>query len=860
MLIKLGEFIKKHYKLVLLCCLLFTILSIYWVSQLKLNMQMMDLLPAKEPAIVAYKDALDNFSGIDTISVVIEGTEENIISYIEDVRHKLAKLEHVDRILYKTETDFLKKYGLLLLKEKDLKSFGDVLTAASIKDYIKGLNNNFEKEYIASEETEKISEDKMEMLYVFNNLEDFLNNLKKPPSNKQEIHQTAESFLIGPKYMISPDRTLGVIFIRTSIPVTDLERGVPFIRVAEKLVKDSQEKYGVTAGVSGFLVLQRDEMDAGTSDMNKSSALSLVLILTIFYLGFRLIRYSILAVVPLIVGVIWSLGITYVVIGSLNIFTAMMGAILIGLGIDYAIHIIALYTEERLKGTSVEEAITQVFKKTVKGVITGSITTAIGFSMFAFSSFRGFAEFGLSLGLGILCILVASVLMLPSLFLIFGRKPVKPRKKVFPVMSMFEKAVFSRPRIVIIVFLIFAIVCAVKFKDIGFTVSLKEIEPKGLESLALNDKLIEKFDFSTDHSIGVSKTIAEAHELKEQAEDLDSISIIESIANYLPLKNKQVKRLATLREIKKGVAGQVDKKLYLKELAKELKRLRDNIIEISDLAYMSGEKKIVEKCDQLVASKIISELADNIYSYQDSVRYIQNVFINYHQELVRKSNSKKVITMADIPESIKETYIGKDGTFLTTLFPEGDVWSDEFQPIFLKEINSIDTPMTGTSILMSKVMSISGIEGRRILLWVLITIFIVLIIDFRSFKYAALAMIPMGLMLLFLIGTMSIFKFKFDFVNIIALPIVIGIGVDDGVHLIHRYLIEGKLLPTIKSTGRAILLTTLTTMAAFGTMMISTYQGFASFGLVLIMGIGFAYLLTIFLLSALIKVVDGIDG
>ncbi|MFC1478736.1 RND family transporter [Candidatus Margulisiibacteriota bacterium] len=856
MLIKLGEFIKKNYKWVLLGCGLFTALSIFWITQLELNTQLTDMFPENEPSMQTYQHALENFGGLDSIAVVIEGEEKDIISYIENIHPLLGKVKNVESVIYQSETGFMKKHGLLLLKETELDSLKGVLGASSLKDFIAGLNDNFEKEYIAGEDPDKLSSDRLEMLYAFNSIENFLNLLKDQNADTATIQKTADEFLIGPRYMISPDRSLGLIFVNTPLDVADMDNIMPLVNGLEKIAKDEQSKYNVKAGLAGFLVIQRDEMAVTEQDMNRSFSLALVLILIIFFLGFRLVRYSLLALVPLIVGIIWAMGLTYVFIGGLNLFTALMGAILIGLGIDYAIHIIAIYTEERDKGTSVEDSITQVFRKAVKGIVTGSITTAIGFMMFVLSSFPAFREFGIVLGSGILCTLVASVLILPSLLMIFGRKPIKLIKMRLPFMNIYEKTVIEKPWIIVSLFILLTVLSILKFGSVEFTKSLKDIEPKGLESLVLNDKLIEKFDFSNDSTIAISKTLDEVHRLQDKAKDLDTVGAVESIANYIPLPSVQQKRLAALRKLKKRISPQIDRNLHLHELARELYRLEDNIIEISDLAYIGGERKLVNKCDQLIESRLISSVADNLSKYTDNLISVQGVFIKNLKDIVLGSNSRRQVAISDLPLNVKDSYVGKDGTFLTTIYPEADVWSNEFQPLYQKDVESLNVPLTGTSLMSITIMDVAGSEGGRILLIVIAVIFLVLIIDFWSLRYAILAMIPMGLTMVLILGVMGWFKIKFDFVNVIALPIIIGIGVDDGVHLIHRYRIEGRLLPAIKSTGRGILLSTLTTMAAFGTMMVSKYQGFASFGLLLMLGIGWAYVLTILLLSGLITLMD----
>lgn len=853
MLNKLSKFIQKHFKLVLIISGIFTLLSIFWISKLNLNMRMQDMLPQDQPHVVAYQNALDNFVGIDMVPIIIEGDEKNIQAYIEHVSKELKQAEYVDAVIYQGEQKFLKKQGLLLIKQKDINAIKGMLLASSIKDFVKGLNNNFEKEYIEDQDTKKISKDRREMLAIFNTIEDFLNMLSSKNLDKENIKTLAEEFLIGPKYILSSDRKMGLMFIKTPISMTDIDLLIPFINNIESIVKANQKQFDISAGLTGFLVLQRDEMKFTQRDMRRSFILSLVLITIIFLIGFRLFRYTILAVIPLVVGIIWAMGLTYVTIGALNAFTAMMGAILIGLGIDYAIHIIAIYTEERSKGMCVADSIDQVFKKSVKGIITGSVTTAIGFGMFTFSSFPAFQEFGITLGLGILCTLCASIFILPSLLMVFGKPEIKKIVKFSAITKFYQYTVINRPLIPIIILAVLVVFALVRINDVSFTKNIKDIEPKGLESLELNDKLIEKFDFTNDVTIGVTKTIEEARKLKDAAEELNTVGMVDTIADYIPPAHEMKARLNNLAQIKKQMPN-ISSNLYMQELKDELYRLEDNLIELSDLSYMGGEQKIVKRIDKLIESNLLLDTITAVEDNKQNLSFIQNNFIEHIHNIVLSANSSKPIGLDDLPQNIKDRYIGKDGSYLTNIYPKADVWTNDFQPLFIREIKSLGKALTGASLLSIETMSIAAKEGKKILIFVIIAIFIVLWIDFGSLKFALLGLSPMFFTLLLALGIMAWFDIKFDYVNIIALPIIIGIGVDDGIHFIHRYRLEQNLLTTMKSTGRGILLTSFTTIAAFGTMIFSQYQGFASFGKLLIMGIALSYILTIFLVGSLIRI------
>jgi len=392
--------------------------------------------------------------------------------------------------------------------------------------------------------------------------------------------------------------------------------------------------------------------------------------------------------------------------------------------------------------------------------------------------------------------------------------------------------------------------------EVRFETDMLKIEPKGLASIELNRKMIDKFEFTSDTSILVSHSIDETRKLKEEFDDLSTVGSVDTIVDYLPTEEEQQLRSEFGLNIKNRIKDLPSSEIYPDKLAEELNRLENNLIELSDLAYVGAERKIVTFCDTIVNSGVISELADNLPDYEDNIRIVQNTLIARYQYHIRNANTENQITLENLPEDITENYLGKDGKFMTTIYPESDVWKEKFQKLHVSQLSPYIKNLSGNLLVMLKVIDISGKEGRKVLVWTVILIFIVLLFDLRNLKYAILAMLPMIASFVILLGIMGTFNIKFTMMSVIALPMIIGIGVDDGIHLIHRYKIERQLLPTIRSTGRAITMTTLTTIAAFGTLMISEYRGFIGYGLLLSLGIGLAYLMTVCFLVSLISIVD----
>ena len=131
---------------------------------------------------------------------------------------------------------------------------------------------------------------------------------------------------------------------------------------------------------------------------------------------------------------------------------------------------------------------------------------------------------------------------------------------------------------------------------------------------------------------------------------------------------------------------------------------------------------------------------------------------------------------------------------------------------------------------------------------------LILLLDFRSLKYALIGMVPLIFGAIWMTGVMELFGLQFTMMNILAVPLIIGIGIDDGVHILHRWKIEKNLDIVYRSTGKAILLTTLTTMLGFGSLWFATYRGLGSMGIALFIGVGTCFLATLFVIPAILGI------
>jgi hypothetical protein len=196
---------------------------------------------------------------------------------------------------------------------------------------------------------------------------------------------------------------------------------------------------------------------------------------------------------------------------------------------------------------------------------------------------------------------------------------------------------------------------------------------------------------------------------------------------------------------------------------------------------------------------------------------------------------------------------------LVTIFPAGNIWQDAgVLKRFVDDLDKVTDRATGMPPVFRTLIEIIGRDGRNAALLTLFIVFFLLWLDFRRPQYALMAMIPLAIGVFWMVGLMHLTGMQFTVMNVMGLPMILGIGIDDGVHIVHRWRIEGKGKTRIvfSSTGKAILLTSLTTMLAFGSLVFSIWRGFGQLGGALFLGVGACFLTTVIVLSGIIGLAE----
>src|SRR5205823_657019 len=236
------------------------------------------------------------------------------------------------------------------------------------------------------------------------------------------------------QYLLADDGRIGFVLTKfVADPAESAPGGVAIARLRE-IIRDLQPQHPhAWIGLTGIPVIEHDEMQASQFDMLWTSVLSMALVLLLYLAAYGGLRHAMLVNALLVLGTAYSFGFVTLTVGHLNILSAAFSAVLIGLGIDFAIHYVASYLNLRRQGRDIEAALAQMVVEVGPGVVTGGVTTAAAFFMAAMTDFIGVRELGLVAGGGILLCVLTTVVVLPPLVLLVDRRwPVKVVSAILP--------------------------------------------------------------------------------------------------------------------------------------------------------------------------------------------------------------------------------------------------------------------------------------------------------------------------------------------------------------------------------------------------------------------------------------------
>lgn len=552
------------------------------------------------------------------------------------------------------------------------------------------------------------------------------------------------------------------------------------------------------------------EYDSIKRDIFGTALYGIAAVFLLIAIYFRSVTAALMIAVSLAASLTWTFGLTYFVIGQLNTITGFLFVILFGLGIDYGIHAFARFREARQDGHTTDEALHAMVCKTGAALGTTALTTAVAFYSLTLMDFRGFTELGFIAGTGMLCAFVSMVLVLPALTVFldnFGLVRVPPRP---------ERAASKRDRSklrfapwILGVGAALVVLAAFGITRVTFQYDFTDLRIVTDERRELDARTRGVFTRSESPAIILTDSRTEIREV------MDSIQARKSRDTVSP----------TVREVTSVLA------LVPEDQRERLDRIRGirSLVE-AEADRVSGEDK--ERLDELRGYLRVDE----------------------------------PFTSEDLPATELRRILKKDGSVgnLILIYPGVALRDGRNAIAFRSDIGQITTGSGKTfyaassNIIVAEMLTMITREGRVAVGLSLLVVLFIVSLQFRSLKRGALVVSPLIAGLVAMGGVMAVFGMQLNIFNLVVLPSIVGIGVDSGVHVYHRYVGEGpgSLPLVLKRTGLAVTMATLTTMVGYSGLLPASHPGLVSIGKLAIVGLGTTLVSAVVLFPALLQVLE----
>lgn len=636
------------------------------------------------------------------------------------------------------------------------------------------------------------------------------------------------------RYMLSPDGKMGFVLCKLKSMPGEFARGAGAIKILRKEIEEARPRHPTTwIGLTGMPVIEYDEMQASQFDMTWTNVLSFIAVAALFVAGYGGVRHAVLSNLVLLMAIAYSFAFVTLTIGHLNILSSAFGAMLIGLGVDYGTYYIAYYLKLREDGESIEGALIRGMSEAGPGMVTGAVTTAAAFYMAGLTEFTGVRELGIVAGSGILLCIIATVLFLPPLILLVDRKRGDVHMpRILPAAKWFQGSI-RWPRLVFCGGMAVTIALASCLGDLHYDHNLLNLQPKHVESVDIERELFTSQEDSVWFAVSMCPTRDELRRRKAMFEQLPSVAKTEEIITLLPESNSlKQQAIVTIGSAAAYLPDELPPlgPLRLGALQQEIHRA---------LRMLSGapyESQAAAMLAQL--SGAIAQLPE----HQAGPMLAARLNELSQRALAQLSQLREVADplpprLEDLPSELTDRFVGKNSKHLLRVYAQGDIWDMDRLRKFVAEVESVDPSITGHPVqtyYASRHMQQSYIHAG---IYAFFAVLALLMLDFGSLRLSLMAMLPVCFGFLQMCGLMAWLDLPFNPANMIAIALVLGIGVDVGVHITHDYRRQKGRFKLSDSTTMAVLLTEATTMASFGAMILARHQGLRSLGQVLTLGV-----------------------
>jgi hopanoid biosynthesis associated RND transporter like protein HpnN len=642
--------------------------------------------------------------------------------------------------------------------------------------------------------------------------------------------------------LVDPDQTSFTELIVVQ-GIQKLDQPLPNAEIVaslESLIAPFVKAGEVEIALTGEVVLAHEEIGAALSGIEIAGLLSLILLLLILGLGLRSWPLITIIFVKLLLGTSLTLGLATMIVGSFNTLSMLFVVMFFGLGIDFSVHyVLRAMAEGRIDRASLSHA----FRDTSPALALCTVTSAIAFLSFVPTSYRGLAELGLISACGMVIALLLTLLFIPSACLYWTQRqqPRHPARSQQGAKTGFWPTQVIAQGILIGAPLLLALSMAMNFNY--SVLSMRDADSPAMRALVK----LQEAGLGTDYSIQLlAGNTEEADRLRHLLEQKATVASVTTPGDWVPSEG----------EAKAGVLADLETKYLDIEILAPTQSDPSETQATNQMVkdYVSESLMGLDQDEAAPLDRLLSVIAQYEQLPSQRAALEQTFRATLEGELAKllAMLGAKPPSLETLPSTFRSRLISPHDEHLLTISPTIALTDRTRSDRFVADVRSVRAEAAGRTMVEWGIGQVVVDAFAQAIVTTLFIVLLLLFLYFRRLTPVLLVMVPIGLTMIYTLGIAQTMGLSLNMANILMIPLVIGLGVDTGIHLVHRYENPSTSRAT-EATHRAVIISGLTTSGTFFSLSFSPHGGAASIGLLLTLAISTLLIISLSVLPFLLK-------
>ena len=606
---------------------------------------------------------------------------------------------------------------------------------------------------------------------------------------------------------------------------------------------------------TGSVILSLDQLRAVTSGTDLATLLSIVLSIVILIVGLRSIRLLLPILICLLIGLIVTAAFALMALGPLNLITVAFGVLFIGLGVDFSIQFCIRLQEELSKQANAEMAFSATAYRIGFALFLAALAAASCFYAVIPSGYSGIRDLGIIAGTGALIALVLNLTLLPALLTVFRAGRITIARPPVPFAKLPVKKL-ARP--IFLFSLVMLAISVVVIPRLEFDFDLAHLENHNTSAYRVLHQLERKLSFSPYTLEAVAPNLARANRWAVTLRHLTSVGRVLTLSSYIPEHQKtkmaMISNAALLYPPPFASSPRASLARDPQRDCRVLRSLGREAHQQSRTAPLSMREVLVRFANA-TNSAFGSRCA--LPALESLNRHAVRPLLELSREVARLLNPVP-ITIRSLPATIREDYLASNGKARVEIFSRLDLHKSRNLQKFVSQVTRVIPDVGGTPVLFVRGGKIVTSAFREASLLAFLFIIIVVSVVLRSLRDLSLTIVPLALSVSLTLTTLSLLGIQFNIANIIVIPLSIGLSVAFGIYMILRWKNNHYDIRQVlrSSVPEGILVSGMTTLLVFGTLVLTPSPGLFSLGITLVVALFWTLVSSLIILPSMLYLVE----